>query len=332
MKNKNKKKKKKTKKDKKEDEKDEGSGKEESVEPVEDGPKVDVNADAVTEDKSKDDINDEVKEDDQEEVKEEVKEEAKEAKEEAKDEPKEEPKEETTQEKAELENSSKGDLNDESNGEPTNKVNKSTKVPSSEATPNEEDTITQELGELKVTEPLTEEKPVTAATNESTTSDPTEDLFPDSGPSFMESLQQSKADEALLKSQKENELLKKELEKLKNENKSLKMLKLEHLDQLETLEAKVSDLESKLAKARVDSSNHNTLGPSAYDQEDTLSLSPTPSFQQNFPTSFSQFKPHNKNESQLNLSEIKARLSKWKGWNIDMTSWRSVGSGPIVEL
>lgn len=199
-----------------------------------------------------------------------------------------------------------------------------------EAKPTEEEEITKDLNQLKVEDLVTEEKVGDAGPS---TTDPSDDLFPDSGPSFMDTIkQESLSNEALSRVQEENQSLKQELEKLRTENKSLKMLKLEHLDQIETLEVKVTDLESKLAKAKVDSSSHNNAGPSAYDQDDAFSLSPTPSFQQSFPTSFSQFKPHHKNESQLSVAELKARLNKWKGWNIDMTNWRSVGSGPIVEL
>ncbi|CCH44682.1 hypothetical protein BN7_4250 [Wickerhamomyces ciferrii] len=163
-----------------------------------------------------------------------------------------------------------------------------------------------------------------------------DDLFPEEGPSFMDTIKQAQADDTLEKTQLENNTLKADLEKVKKENKELKLLKLDHLEQIETLEARVADLEAKLAKAKVDSSrsvptNHLTTGY-VYDQDETLSLSPTPSSQQPFSTTFSQFKPHHNNESQLSLGEIKAKLSKWKGWNIDMTNWRSVGSGPIVEL
>lgn len=304
MKNKNKKKKKKSKKDKKEGENEEVSGKEESVEPADqlkDETDETVNKEEATTEADKVD-------------------EAKPVVEETieKEEPKGEPEESVEQGVAE---DAKEETTQEKETEATTE--------SSEAPVDKEEKLAEKLEALAVDEQDVEEK--TAGAGQAT-EDPVDDLFPDSGPSFMESIKQSQADEALLKVQQENQSLKEEVAKLKADNKSLKILKLDHLDQIETLEAKVADLESKLARAKVDSSHNNTLTASAYDQDDNLSLSPTPSFQQSFPTSFSQFNSHNKNESQLSITEIKARLNKWKNWNIDMTNWRSVGSGPIVEL
>jgi chromosome segregation ATPase len=161
------------------------------------------------------------------------------------------------------------------------------------------------------------------------------DLFENSGPSFMESIQLAKLDDELTqlkehnqKLTSENSSLEQQLEDLKKENKSLKLVKMDHLDQIETLQEKIRDLESKLSRAKVDSS----AAQSAYDQDDNLSLSPSPPYQRpQIATSFSQF-DLNKNDSSLSLAELKARFNKWKGWNIDMSSWRSIGTGPVVEL
>lgn len=297
MKNKNKKKKKKSKKDKKDGENEEASGKEESVEPA-DQLKEEVSAEEPVENKEDTTENDDKAE-----------------------EPKIEEKEEPLKEPKETENIVKeGTQINEAEDTTESKV---------ESAPDKEEKLAEKLEALAVDEQDIKEKTAGAG---QVSEDPVDDLFPDSGPSFMDSIKQSQADEALLKVQQENQSLKEEVAKLKADNKSLKILKLDHLDQIETLESKVADLESKLAKAKVDSS-HNTVPGSAYDQDDNLSLSPTPSFQQqSFPTSFSQFNSLHKNESQLSITEIKARLNKWKNWNIDMTNWRSVGSGPIVEL
>lgn len=163
------------------------------------------------------------------------------------------------------------------------------------------------------------------------------DLFGDSGPSFLETLQQAKSDDEItqLKQQnqkltEENKALLEQLEELKNVNKSLKLTKMDNLDQLETLEHQVKDLESKLAKARIDGSG---VSHSAYDNDDQFTLSPTPSYQQpQMATTFSQFNLEKQHESSLTLGELKARLNKWAGWNVDMSSWRSVGSGPVYDI
>ena len=170
--------------------------------------------------------------------------------------------------------------------------------------------------------------------------DPVSSLFGDSGPGFMETIQQAKIDDEIAQLKKQNEELKKtnaELSEanaqLKLDNKSLKLLKIDHLDEIETLQAQVQDLTLKLSRAKADAS---TTAPShsGYDyQDDNFTLSPSPTYQQPpiTSTTFSQFNL-DKNESTLSLTELKARLNKWKGWNVDMTSWRSVGSGPIVTL
>lgn len=179
--------------------------------------------------------------------------------------------------------------------------------------------------------------------DEPKTDETVESLFPDSGPSFMESIEKSKHDEELAQLKEENEALKKsnselteKLSQLTKENKDLKFLKMDHVDQIETLEAQITDLQSKLAKAKVDGptqSQQQQNLQTPYDFDENVSLSPSPSFaaQPNFPSTFSQFNL-GRNESTQSLGEVKARLNKWKGWNLDMTSWRTVGSGPIVEL
>lgn len=159
-------------------------------------------------------------------------------------------------------------------------------------------------------------------------------LFGESGPSFIETIQKAKRDDdiTLLKQENqklstENSSLQEQLEQLKKDNRTLKLAKVDNVEQIETLQEQVKDLESKLAKARVDSSHSH--GP--YDHDDHISLSPTPSYQHPRASTFSQFNL-NKNDSAMSLTEVRARLNKWKGWTVDMSSWRSVGSGPAVEL
>lgn len=203
-----------------------------------------------------------------------------------------------------------------------------------EDTEEAKDVSKDELKEVSKDEPNPADEP----SQES--NDPVSSLFGDSGPGFMETIQQAKIDDEIAQLKKQNEELKKtnaELSEanaqLKLDNKSLKLLKIDHLDEIETLQAQVQDLTLKLSRAKADAS---TTAPShsGYDyQDDNFTLSPSPTYQQPpiTSTTFSQFNL-DKNESTLSLTELKARLNKWKGWNVDMTSWRSVGSGPIVTL
>ncbi|KAH3660481.1 hypothetical protein OGAPHI_007067 [Ogataea philodendri] len=54
-------------------------------------------------------------------------------------------------------------------------------------------------------------------------------------------------------------------------------------------------------------------------------VEPTKTFQR-----FNSF--NNISNDYLNIVDVRERLVQWQGWNIDMRSWRSVGTGPLVEL
>ncbi|KAG7872705.1 hypothetical protein KL938_005283 [Ogataea parapolymorpha] len=41
---------------------------------------------------------------------------------------------------------------------------------------------------------------------------------------------------------------------------------------------------------------------------------------------------NNLSNDYLDIVDIRERLAQWKGWNLDMKSWRSVGSGSLLEL
>lgn len=164
-----------------------------------------------------------------------------------------------------------------------------------------------------------------AEAQESEKTDPVSELFPDS----TELKLQPSETEQIAELQAQLSTLKQANTKLKAENSQLKLLKLEHLDKIETLELANQDLTQKLAKLQVDA--HQQHG---YDDNSPL-LSPSPepfeAHQAQQPP-FTSFKPLLKNESSLSLNEIKIKLSKWKNWNVDMTHWRSIGTGPVVEL
>ncbi|KAH3684483.1 hypothetical protein WICPIJ_004548 [Wickerhamomyces pijperi] len=174
----------------------------------------------------------------------------------------------------------------------------------------------------------------------------TTDLFgstTDTQPSFLEvTSEEYKAQISEL--QTENQTLKNQIESLKTENKNLKFLKFDHLDQIETLQSQIEKLQSDLSKAKTDSSTNiqqNTHNGGNID-EDRVELSPTPTYQQPyFPqltsrvsvstSSFDQYR-YGQKEAKLTSEEIKSRLSQWKGWNVDMTGWRSIGTGAVVDL
>lgn len=164
-------------------------------------------------------------------------------------------------------------------------------------------------------------------------------LFPDSNQSFLDTLKSEEpvADKQTDQSPQltlENKRLTAENEKLKSEVKSLKLLKIEHLDEIETLQSRVKDLENKLSKQSLDFARSNHLPqPSPYD-DDNLTLSPSPSYQ---PSNYLEQQQHfhsnlSPYDNQENLQQIKTNLQQFKGWNIDMTNWRSIGEGPIVKL
>lgn len=139
--------------------------------------------------------------------------------------------------------------------------------------------------------------------------------------------------------------LRAENEKLTQENKQLKFLNMENettvddlQDQLQEKEDIINGLQNDLQTARDEliaaveklklaeakAARNTTATPIQFADFNTSSNNLTPS--QSVTNSGTQVAHGN------NMEVDRVMLNKWRQWNVDMTTWRSIGSGPIMEF
>ncbi|QPG73435.1 hypothetical protein FOA43_000745 [Brettanomyces nanus] len=134
---------------------------------------------------------------------------------------------------------------------------------------------------------------------------------------------------------------KEQVSSLKHENSELKIAKLsveleleEVKNEYETSKVQIKALNQQINKLRADSPQqyHQQVATQLFSDDDDNNsvfsgspVNPRGSFQ-----NLSNF--NNLSTDYLDAADVKERLSHWKGWNIDMRGWRSVGMGPLLEL
>ncbi len=124
---------------------------------------------------------------------------------------------------------------------------------------------------------------------------------------------------------KEIENYKKKLSHLEEVNSNLKSENTNLKDQLNTAEARALHLKIKLDKVLLDrgshpqndDSDHLTLSPSSYNQDTS---------------GYSIQNEDNLYSDSQNVKHVKQQLESWKGWQIDMRNWRTIGCGPVLEM
>ncbi|KAK5778729.1 Bug1p PWA37_000652 [Arxiozyma heterogenica] len=132
------------------------------------------------------------------------------------------------------------------------------------------------------------------------------------------------------------------IEELQEEVSELKMKLKESEDQINVMTVKLNDTENKLKE--IESSrelfndyNYNHTNTSntglkfASFQSSSGGNTPVQSTYSNTTVSPQNVSEHINNKSPQVVVD-RVLLDKWKNWNIDMTTWRSIGSGPVVEL
>lgn len=148
------------------------------------------------------------------------------------------------------------------------------------------------------------------------------------------------------KAKEENEIseLKEQLEAMQAENKKLKFANMDHETTIEELESEIKSFKEQLAKSVADLNVSRTEcelyknklqdAENRLSQRDTQSKVQFASFNSPSPVlsaqSGSSFNGLASNMPQPSIDRVV--LNKWHGWNPDMTTWRSIGSGPIVEF
>lgn len=144
--------------------------------------------------------------------------------------------------------------------------------------------------------------------------------------------------------------LKKEIEKLIAENKTLKFANIDHETVIEELQEENAKYKEMLELTQNDLQQVKNellqtqvkLNEVSQNNNKPVNASPTLQFAKfNSNSETSNYAPSNSTGQtpKLNTYGIaqtqtvdRAMLQKWRNWNIDMTTWRSIGSGPIVEF
>lgn len=194
----------------------------------------------------------------------------------------------------------------------------------------------------KIIEPQEEKKTIQSQEEREPSNSPTtaDDLFANDDnqePDFLTTIEKQKEDE-LTKLRAENE-------KLTQENKQLKFLNMENettvddlQDQLQEKEDIINSLQNdlqttkdeliatlqRLKETETKSARNATATPIQFADFNTSSNNLTPS--QSVNNSGIQMTREN------NMEVDRVMLDKWRQWNVDMTTWRSIGSGPIMEF
>ncbi|CCF60599.1 hypothetical protein KAFR_0K02430 [Kazachstania africana CBS 2517] len=157
--------------------------------------------------------------------------------------------------------------------------------------------------EVARAETVSEEPRELLATETKTTSQSPDDLFGShdetSNIDFMTSIQHSKEHE------EEVRKLKAQLDEFIIENKRLKFVNMEHETTVEELHEEIKKLNEQVAELQREKQS-------------------SPSIQ------FTRFNTQSVEATETHIDRVV--LNKWRDWNVDMTTWRSIGSGPIVEF
>jgi hypothetical protein len=134
-----------------------------------------------------------------------------------------------------------------------------------------------------------------------------------------------------------NEALSQEVSNYKSENLDLKLSKMDLEMEIETLKneletekAQVKRLTQQLQTAKVDS----RLRMKSPDNEDGVSILSGTEYLHS-PSSFANlttFNVNNASQDYMDFVDVKERLAQWKGWNMDMHGWRSIGMGPVADM
>lgn len=187
---------------------------------------------------------------------------------------------------------------------------------------NEEDSIEHEESQVpEKTQVASEQTSVDNKKSQEAT-----ELFGDEQDTFLTTIEKEKENLELenLRNQLQNSLL---------DNKKLKFINMDQETEIEELQNELEELNEKFEAAEKELASVKSL---LSEKEQELKLPVMQ--QQNQQIEFTPFNTSNtsrqvmateNNLSQLNID--RAALDKWRNWNVDMTTWRSIGSGPIVE-
>ncbi|CAI4059459.1 hypothetical protein SUVZ_04G1460 [Saccharomyces uvarum] len=149
------------------------------------------------------------------------------------------------------------------------------------------------------------------------------------------------------KQREEDELskLRAELEKLIQENKQLKFLSMDNETTIDELQEQLQERDDTINSLQYDlqtTRDELTATQQSLREAETKSVRTTTAS----PVQFADFNAstHNNSTSSKSAASFapmargnhvevdRVMLDKWRNWNVDMTGWRSIGSGPIMEF
>lgn len=162
---------------------------------------------------------------------------------------------------------------------------------------------------------------------ETKTNEAGDDLFADEvgADDFMTTIQAKKEEQAI-------ETMRQEIQDLKEQLKKLKFVNMEQETMIEELEEEVGALKSQVS-SKEDEIKGVRSQLSEMDVELTTLREHISESKQSLEfSSFQKHSPVAQVASPATTSLDPAVLQKWKNWNVDMSSWRSIGIGPVVQL
>ncbi|CAI4058118.1 hypothetical protein N7582_001023 [Saccharomyces uvarum] len=149
------------------------------------------------------------------------------------------------------------------------------------------------------------------------------------------------------KQREEDELskLRAELEKLIQENKQLKFLSMDNETTIDELQEQLQERDDTINSLQYDlqtTRDELTATQQSLREAETKSARTTTAS----PVQFADFSAstHNNSTSSKSTASFapmarsnhvevdRVMMDKWRNWNVDMTGWRSIGSGPIMEF
>ncbi|GCE98190.1 hypothetical protein ZYGM_003364 [Zygosaccharomyces mellis] len=148
-----------------------------------------------------------------------------------------------------------------------------------------------------------------------------QDLFQNTESSdFLGTIQKQKEDDNL-------QIVTSQLEKVTAELKKLKFVNIEQETTIDELNQQVGILQTQLQ------SSQQELETSRKELQRFQQVTPKGPLIQSVPFSGSPQHQQKSPEYVPQQAHVdRTALEQWRNWNIDMTSWRSIGSGPIVEF
>ncbi|SCV04327.1 LANO_0G09516g1_1 [Lachancea nothofagi CBS 11611] len=161
------------------------------------------------------------------------------------------------------------------------------------------DRVTPQVIEYGTTSPSLEAKEPASETDA---------LFPEESPNFLSELQRENDRLALID-------LQKQVVELTSEIRRLKFVNMEQETTIEELHEHAHELEGQLAISQQEL---------AYEKQSNAQRSTQLT---------TGFETASYEQSHIVAPVVdRAAINKWKNWNVDMTNWRSIGSGPVVHF